>query len=120
MLLPKNTIIYGDCIEKMNLLPPNSIDLVFADPPYGLQLEEDLWRPNNTKVDGVMQDEMYFYDIKDKVIDWLKLKSEKTKRLPAMPEAMFTSTEKKKLKKQEYIDEKSKHSQVIQGMGDAR
>ena len=48
-----NTIIKGDCIEKLRNLPDNSVDLIFADPPYNMQLENALYRPNNTKVDGV-------------------------------------------------------------------
>ncbi len=52
-LLPINKILRGDSIEILELLPANSIDLVFADPPYYLQLENDLWRPNSTKVDNV-------------------------------------------------------------------
>lgn len=51
--LPLNKIMLGDCIEIMRGLPSGSVDLVFADPPYNLQLEGDLHRPNNTKVDGV-------------------------------------------------------------------
>ena len=35
--LPLNNIIDGDCVEVMNSLPENSIDLIFADPPYNLQ-----------------------------------------------------------------------------------
>src|SRR6267378_2530369 len=46
-------IIEGDCIAAMNALPACSADLVFADPPYNLQLEGDLRRPNNSKVDAV-------------------------------------------------------------------
>jgi len=46
-------IIQGDCIEALKTLPEKSVDLVFADPPYNLQLEKDLWRPNATKVNGV-------------------------------------------------------------------
>ena len=46
-------IIHGDCISAMNTLPEGSVDLVFADPPYNLQLEGELRRPNNSKVDGV-------------------------------------------------------------------
>ena len=45
-----NRIICGDTIEELKKLPDNSIDLVFADPPYNLQLNQDLIRPNNTKV----------------------------------------------------------------------
>ncbi len=51
--LPLNQILSGDCIEAMNALPENSIDLVFADPPYNLQLKGDLHRPDNSKVDAV-------------------------------------------------------------------
>jgi modification methylase len=46
-------IIIGDCIEQMNALPENSADLVFADPPYNLQLGGDLLRPDNSRVDAV-------------------------------------------------------------------
>lgn len=51
--LPQNTILQGDCIEILNLFPENSIDLIFADPPYNLQLQQELWRPNMTRVDAV-------------------------------------------------------------------
>ena len=51
--LPLNTILDGDCIEAMNALPENSIDLIFADPPYNLQLRGDLHRPDNSMVDAV-------------------------------------------------------------------
>lgn len=43
----------GDCREVLASLPPKSIDLIFADPPYNLQLRNELWRPNMTKVDAV-------------------------------------------------------------------
>jgi len=46
-------IVEGDCIEAMNALPAASVDLIFADPPYNLQLENELRRPNNSKVDAV-------------------------------------------------------------------
>ena len=48
-----NTIIHGDCVEELKKLPDNSVDLVFADPPYNLQLQKELYRPNQSKVDGV-------------------------------------------------------------------
>ena len=51
--LPRNTILGGDCIELMNSLPENSVDLIFADPPYNLQLRGELSRPDNSKVDAV-------------------------------------------------------------------
>ena len=48
-----DTILKGDCIENMRALPEASVDLVFADPPYNLQLGGDLSRPDNSRVDGV-------------------------------------------------------------------
>ena len=48
-----NTIHQGDCIDLLMQLPDNSIDLIFADPPYNLQLNGDLFRPNQTKVAAV-------------------------------------------------------------------
>ncbi|NCP86481.1 MAG: DNA methyltransferase [Anaerolineae bacterium CG_4_9_14_3_um_filter_57_17] len=53
MKLPLNQILTGDCVESLNSLPEKSIDLVFADPPYNLQLKNELHRPNMTKVDAV-------------------------------------------------------------------
>ncbi len=50
--LPLNTILAGDCIEMMRGLPEASVDLIFADPPYNLQLKGSLHRPNNTLVDA--------------------------------------------------------------------
>ena len=47
------TIICGDCLEAMAALPERSVDLVFADPPYNLQLGGDLHRPDNSRVDAV-------------------------------------------------------------------
>ena len=73
--LPLNRILAGDCIEVMNALPENSVDLIFADPPYNLQLKGDLHRPDNSKVDAVDDDWDQFdsfraYD--DFTTDWLK------------------------------------------------
>ena len=51
--LARDTIIEGDCIQALKALPSNSVDLVFADPPYNLQLKDDLHRPNNSRVDAV-------------------------------------------------------------------
>ncbi|PRY20652.1 modification methylase [Aliiruegeria haliotis] len=51
--LPLNTILAGDCIEEMRKLPEASIDLIFADPPYNLQLKGTLHRPDNSLVDAV-------------------------------------------------------------------
>jgi modification methylase len=50
---PTNRVLVGDCLEELARLPQESVDLVFADPPYNLQLERQLLRPNNTVVDGV-------------------------------------------------------------------
>lgn len=51
--LPLNQILHGDCLEILKTLPENSVDLIFADPPYNLQLRNELYRPNMTKVDAV-------------------------------------------------------------------
>jgi modification methylase len=51
--LQVNRVLVGDCLAAMAELPPSSVDLVFADPPYNLQLAGDLLRPNNSVVDGV-------------------------------------------------------------------
>jgi len=51
-----DTIILGDCLEELKKLPERSVDLVFADPPYNLQLGGDLLRPDNSKVDAVDDD----------------------------------------------------------------
>ncbi len=54
--LPLNEIVVGDCVQEVWRLPEASVDLVFADPPYNLQLNSELLRPNNTRVDGVDDD----------------------------------------------------------------
>src|SRR3974377_163162 len=54
--LPLNDVIVGDCIEELAKLPAQCLDLVFADPPYNLQIDNELLRPNNTRVDGVDDD----------------------------------------------------------------
>ena len=53
MGLPVDAVIVGDCLEELARLPDRSVDLVFADPPYNLQLGGDLLRPDNSKVDAV-------------------------------------------------------------------
>ncbi len=58
-----NRILQGDCCELLENLPEKTVDMVFADPPYNLQLNQDLWRPNLTKVDAVD-------DAWDKFEDW--------------------------------------------------
>ncbi len=51
----ENCVLRGDCLDVMRELPDACADLIFADPPYNLQLDGDLFRPNNTIVDGVKQ-----------------------------------------------------------------
>jgi modification methylase len=51
--LPLGRILSGDCVEAMRSLPAASVDLVFADPPYNLQLGGDLNRPDGSHVDAV-------------------------------------------------------------------
>ena len=72
--LPLGQIIQGDCIANMNALPAESVDLVFADPPYNLQLGGNLSRPDNSVVNGVTEewdqfDTMDAYDLFTH--DWL-------------------------------------------------
>lgn len=55
-------IILGDCIEVLKSLPDESVDMIFADPPYNLQLNQELWRPNLTLVDAVDDDWDQFVD----------------------------------------------------------
>ncbi len=51
--LPLDQVLHGDCLSELARLPAESVDLVFADPPYNLQLRGDLWRPNLTRVEAV-------------------------------------------------------------------
>jgi modification methylase len=51
--LIRDVIMQGDCVAQLARIPDQSVDLVFADPPYNLQLAGELLRPNNTIVDGV-------------------------------------------------------------------
>jgi modification methylase len=48
-----DTILKGDCIAALEKLPEKSVDIVFADPPYNLQLEGELHRPDQSRVDAV-------------------------------------------------------------------
>jgi modification methylase len=48
-----DAILKGDCVAEMERLPPACVDIVFADPPYNLQLSGELTRPNQSRVDGV-------------------------------------------------------------------
>jgi len=51
--LALDTILQGDCIAEMARLPDKSVDMIFADPPYNLQLGGDLFRPEGSRVDAV-------------------------------------------------------------------
>jgi modification methylase len=53
---PLPLIVVGDCVAEMTKLPAASVDLVFADPPYNLQLQGDLKRPDDSRVDAVDDD----------------------------------------------------------------
>ncbi len=73
--LPLNSIIQGDCIAAMNAMPECSVDLIFADPPYNLQLKGDLHRPDNSRVDAVDDewDQFSSFAVYDKFTrDWLR------------------------------------------------
>src|SRR6202000_331991 len=75
MTFGAETIIEGDCLEQLAKLPAKSVDLVFADPPYNLQLGGDLFRPDNSKVDAVDDhwDQFSSFEAYDRFThDWLK------------------------------------------------
>ena len=50
----KNKIINGDSLEELKKIPRETFDLIFADPPYNLQLKSELTRPDRSKVSAVM------------------------------------------------------------------
>src|SRR6202035_359369 len=54
--LPSPRIVVGDCVAELSKLPGETVDLVFADPPYNLQLQGDLKRPDDSRVDAVDDD----------------------------------------------------------------
>src|SRR6266446_2408067 len=54
--MPSGRILVGDCVAAMARLPAESVDLIFADPPYNLQLQGDLKRPDDSRVDAVDDD----------------------------------------------------------------
>jgi len=73
--LPLNKILQGDCIELMNSLPEKSVDMIFADPPYNMQLSGELRRPDDSRVDAVDDDWDQFESFKayDRFThEWLK------------------------------------------------
>ena len=53
MLKFSNKIINGDCLKELKKIPDKTFDLVFADPPYNMQIGEKLTRPDSSKVNGV-------------------------------------------------------------------
>jgi modification methylase len=55
-------ILHGDALDILPTLTCRSVDLVFADPPYNLQLRQELWRPNMTRVDAVDEEWDQFDD----------------------------------------------------------
>ena len=70
-----NKILCGDTVEELRNLPDNCIDLIFADPPYNLQLDQELLRPNNSKVSAVDDewDQFESFEEYDNFSDlWLK------------------------------------------------
>lgn len=74
MELPLDQILRGECVETMRGLPSGSVDCIFADPPYNLQLRGELRRPDDSLVDGVDDDWDKFTDLQayDKFTrDWL-------------------------------------------------
>ena len=60
--LPLGQILIGNSLEILPSLPAESVDLIFADPPYNLQLSQELWRPNLTRVDAVDDSWDHFAD----------------------------------------------------------
>ena len=51
--LPLDQVLLGDCLEMLESLPKASVDVIFADPPYFLQLQHELWRPDQSFVQAV-------------------------------------------------------------------
>ena len=55
-MIKENLILLGDSLKIMKTIPSKSVDLIFADPPYNLQLKDTLYRPDQTTVEAVTQD----------------------------------------------------------------
>ena len=71
----KNKIINGDCIKELKKIPNETFDLIFADPPYNLQLRNQLIRPDRSKVSAVNDKWDQFENFKsydEFTISWLK------------------------------------------------
>jgi modification methylase len=58
-------VLVGDCLDILPAFPEKSADLIFADPPYNLQLSQELFRPNMTRVDGVDEAWDHFKSLED-------------------------------------------------------
>ena len=74
-MIKKNSITQGNSLELLKKIPDKSIDLVFADPPYNLQLRDTLYRPDQTTVEAVTNDWDKFETYKDYdefCLIWLK------------------------------------------------
>ena len=72
--LAGDVILQGDCLAELARMPDASVDLVFADPPYNLQLGGELLRPNHSRVDGVEDEWDKFADFAEYdrfTRDWL-------------------------------------------------
>ncbi|CAK7193347.1 hypothetical protein COMNV_01562 [Commensalibacter sp. Nvir] len=73
--LPLDQILSGECVQLMRQLPSSSIHCIFADPPYNLQLQGELRRPDDTVVDGVTEewDKFQSFAVYDQFCkEWLK------------------------------------------------
>ena len=74
-MIKKNSIVKGNSLELLKQIPDKSVDLVFADPPYNLQLKDTLYRPDQTTVEAVTNDWDKFdtYQAYDQFcFEWLK------------------------------------------------
>ena len=73
-MIKKNSIVQGNSFELLKQVPDKSIDLVFADPPYNLQLKDTLYRPDQTTVEAVTNnwDKFDTYQTYDQFsLEWL-------------------------------------------------
>ena len=50
----KNKLVNGDCLKELKKIPDETFDLIFADPPYNLQLKSELTRPDRSKVNACL------------------------------------------------------------------
>ena len=70
----KNKIINGDSLEELKKIPRETFNLIFADPPYNLQLKSELTRPDRSKVSAVNDKWDQFENFKkydDFTYEWL-------------------------------------------------